>query len=87
MYQNTAGQNLASYASPGVPPTQEPANTADSYARNLAPSPVGTGMSAASYQPQDGNTQLPTLAGPIELSAYTTPMPGAVEMNAHQAQR
>jgi hypothetical protein len=87
MYQNTAGQNQASYTSPGVPPTQEPANTADSYARNLAPSPVGTGMPAASYRPQDGNTQQSTLAGPIELSAYTAPMLGVVEMNADQAQR
>lgn len=75
MYQYTAGQNETSYTPLHVPPTQEPANTTHSYARNLAPSPVGTGMSGAPYQPQDGNTH------------YTTEMVGAVEMNADQAQR
>jgi hypothetical protein len=85
MYQNTTDQNQASYTPPGVLPTQELANTADSYARNLAPWPVRTGMPAASYQPQYENTQPSTLAGPIEMSAYTTPMPGAVEINADQA--
>jgi hypothetical protein len=87
MYQNTAGQNEASYTSLGVPPTQEPAKTADSYARNFAPSPVGTGMPAASYRPHDGNTQPSTLSGPIELPDYTAAMLGVVEMNADQAQR
>jgi hypothetical protein len=76
MYQNTAGQNEASYTSQGVPPTQEPANTADSYGRNFAPSPVGTGMPAASYRPQDGNTQPSPLSGRIELPAYTAAMLG-----------
>jgi hypothetical protein len=85
MYQNTTDQNQASYTPPGVLPAQELANTADSYARNLAPLPVGTGMPAASYQPQYENTQPSTLAGPIEMSAETTPMPGAVEINADQA--
>jgi hypothetical protein len=87
MYQSTAGQNEASYTSMGAPPTQEPANTADSYTRNLAPSPVRMGMPAASYRPQDGNTQPSNLSGPMELSAYTAAMLGAVEMNADQAQR
>jgi hypothetical protein len=85
MYQNTTDHNQASYTPPGVLPTQELANTADSYARNLAPLPGGTGMPAASYQPQYENTTQPsTLAGPIEMSAYTTPMPGA---EANQAYR
>jgi len=87
MYQHTAGQNEASYISPGVPPTQEPVNTADSYARNLAPSLVGAGMPAASYRPQDGNTQPSAMSGPVELSPYTAAMLRAVEMNAGQAQR
>jgi hypothetical protein len=87
MYQNTAGQNRASYTPLGVPPTQELANTADYYTHNLAPSPVETGMPAAPYHPQHGNTQPSTLAGPFDMSAYTAAMPDALEMNADQTQK
>lgn len=64
-------------------------NTADSYARNLAHSPVGPGMPTASYRPQYeyGTAQPSTMSGPVELSPYTAATLRAMEMNSGQAQR